>query len=62
MHLFTYSCSYFYRLLSGPESLSIFEKGQAWHVPEELNLTEMQVGSCILPVKYVFPGHNCFWM
>ncbi|KAL2325949.1 hypothetical protein Fmac_025007 [Flemingia macrophylla] len=27
--------TYFYRLLSGPEPLSTFEKDRAWHVPEE---------------------------
>ncbi|KAK0590359.1 hypothetical protein LWI29_025898 [Acer saccharum] len=35
-------CRYFYRLLSGSESLSIFEKDRAWHVPEELDLHAMQ--------------------
>ncbi|XP_054803801.1 uncharacterized protein LOC129306988 isoform X1 [Prosopis cineraria] len=35
--------TYFYRLLSGPEPLSSFEKDRAWHVPEELNLPAMQV-------------------
>ncbi|KAL5707018.1 tRNA pseudouridine(38-40) synthase [Ranunculus cassubicifolius] len=33
---------YFYRLMSGPEPLSIFENGRAWHVPEELDLVSMQ--------------------
>ncbi|KAK2662174.1 hypothetical protein Ddye_000748 [Dipteronia dyeriana] len=34
--------TYFYRLLCGSESLSIFEKDSAWHVPEELDLHAMQ--------------------
>ncbi|KAI3445586.1 hypothetical protein Pfo_002251 [Paulownia fortunei] len=34
--------TYFYRLLSGKEPLSIFEKDQAWHVPEELDPLAMQ--------------------
>ncbi|XP_038708444.1 tRNA pseudouridine synthase A isoform X2 [Tripterygium wilfordii] len=39
--------TYFYRLLSGPDSLSTFEKDRAWHVPEELNLLAMQASSPI---------------
>ena len=38
-----FSFRYFYRLLSGPEPLSTFEKDRAWHVPEELDLLAMQV-------------------
>lgn len=34
---------YFYRLLSGLEPLSSFEKDRAWHVPEELDVRAMQV-------------------
>lgn len=34
---------YFYRLMSGPEPLSTFEKDRAWHVPEELDLLAMEV-------------------
>ncbi|KAL3538507.1 hypothetical protein ACH5RR_001873 [Cinchona calisaya] len=34
--------TYFYRLLSGPEPLSTFEKDRAWHVTEELDLLSMQ--------------------
>lgn len=37
------SSRYFYRLMSGPEPLSTFEKDRAWHVPEELDLLAMQV-------------------
>ncbi|XP_031253535.1 uncharacterized protein LOC116111497 [Pistacia vera] len=39
---------YFYRLLSGPEPLSIFEKDRAWHVPEELDLHAMQEACKVL--------------
>ncbi|KAL6964449.1 tRNA pseudouridine(38-40) synthase [Sarracenia purpurea var. burkii] len=34
--------TYFYRLLSGPEPLSTFEKDRAWHVPEELDILTMK--------------------
>lgn len=40
--------TYFYRLLSGPEPLSTFEKDRAWHVPEELNLPAMQEACKVL--------------
>lgn len=40
--------TYFYRILSGPEHLSTFEKGRAWHVPEELNLSAMQKACKVL--------------
>ncbi|KAJ0093325.1 hypothetical protein Patl1_26513 [Pistacia atlantica] len=40
--------TYFYRLLSGPEPLSIFEKDRAWHVPEELDLHAMQEACTVL--------------
>ncbi|PWA73116.1 pseudouridine synthase family protein [Artemisia annua] len=40
--------TYFYRLLSGPESLSTFEKDRAWHVPEELDLSAMQKACKVL--------------
>ncbi|WCJ18493.1 hypothetical protein M5689_000840 [Euphorbia peplus] len=40
--------TYFYRLLSGPEPLSTFEKARAWHVPEELNLLAMQEACKVL--------------
>ncbi|XP_052193173.1 uncharacterized protein LOC127801803 [Diospyros lotus] len=46
--------TYFYRLLSGPEPLSTFEKDRAWHVPENLNLSAMQ-GAC-----RVLVGHHDF--
>ena len=39
----TLCCRYFYRMLSGLDPLSIFEKDRAWHVPEELDLPAMQV-------------------
>lgn len=46
--------TYFYRLLSGPETLSTFEKDRAWHVPEELNLPAMQEACKVLV------GHHDF--
>lgn len=39
---------YFYRLLSGPEPLSTFEKDRAWHISEELNLQTMQKACRVL--------------
>ncbi|KAH9750974.1 tRNA pseudouridine synthase [Citrus sinensis] len=39
--------TYFYRILSGPEPLSVFEKDRAWHVTEELDLRAMQANSPI---------------
>ncbi|XP_012066662.1 tRNA pseudouridine synthase A isoform X2 [Jatropha curcas] len=46
--------TYFYRLLSGPEPLSTFEKDRAWHVPEELDLVAMQEACKVLV------GHHDF--
>ncbi|XP_076909997.1 uncharacterized protein LOC143567467 [Bidens hawaiensis] len=40
--------TYFYRLLSGPEHISTFEKDRAWHVPEELDLQAMQEACKVL--------------
>ncbi|XP_018718801.2 tRNA pseudouridine synthase A [Eucalyptus grandis] len=40
--------TYFYRLFSGPEPLSTFEKERAWHVTEELNLVSMQEACKVL--------------
>uniref|UniRef100_A0A2P2KZH3 tRNA pseudouridine synthase n=1 Tax=Rhizophora mucronata TaxID=61149 RepID=A0A2P2KZH3_RHIMU len=45
---------YFYRLLSGPEPLSTFEKERAWHVPEKLDLISMQAACKVLV------GHHDF--
>lgn len=45
---------YFYRLLSGLEPLSTFEKDRAWHVPEELDLLAMQEACKVLV------GHHDF--
>ncbi|KAB5563674.1 hypothetical protein DKX38_003728 [Salix brachista] len=45
---------YFYRLLNGPELLSIFEKDRAWHVSEELDLVAMQEACKVLV------GHHDF--
>ncbi|KAK9286672.1 hypothetical protein L1049_015073 [Liquidambar formosana] len=46
--------TYFYRLLSGPEPLSTFEKDRAWHVPEELDLLSMKKACGVLV------GHHDF--
>ncbi|XP_021775230.1 uncharacterized protein LOC110739086 isoform X1 [Chenopodium quinoa] len=46
--------TYYYRLLSGPESLSTFERDRAWHVPDELNLQTMQEACKVLV------GHHDF--
>ncbi|BFG19919.1 hypothetical protein CerSpe_061920 [Prunus speciosa] len=46
--------TYFYRLLSGAEPLSTFEKDRAWHVSEELNLRAMQEACKVLV------GHHDF--
>ncbi|KAJ6841352.1 uncharacterized protein M6B38_307015 [Iris pallida] len=40
--------TYFYRLFSGPEPLSIFEKDRAWHVNEELDILLMKKACSIL--------------
>lgn len=40
--------TYFYRLLSGPEPLSTFERDRAWHVPEELDILAMQEATKVL--------------
>nr|XP_009416955.1 PREDICTED: uncharacterized protein LOC103997456 isoform X2 [Musa acuminata subsp. malaccensis] len=40
--------TYHYRILSGPEPLSTFEKDRAWHVPEELDILAMKAKS---PIK-----------
>ncbi|XP_043719645.1 tRNA pseudouridine synthase A [Telopea speciosissima] len=40
--------TYFYRMLSGPEPLSIFDRDRAWHVPEDLDLAAMQKACKIL--------------
>lgn len=40
---FPYSFRYFYRLLSGPDPLTTFEKDRAWHVTEEIDIPSMQV-------------------
>lgn len=46
--------TYFYRLLTGKEPLSTFEKGRAWHVPEELDLLSMQKACKILVGRHDF--------
>ncbi|XP_050209841.1 uncharacterized protein LOC126660403 isoform X2 [Mercurialis annua] len=40
--------TYFYRLLSGPEPLSTFERDRAWHVPEDLDIVAMQEACKVL--------------
>ncbi|CDO97613.1 unnamed protein product [Coffea canephora] len=46
--------TYFYRLLSGPEPLSTFEKDRAWHVAEELDLLSMQKACQVLVGRHDF--------
>lgn len=46
--------TYFYRILSGKEPLSAFEKDRAWHVPEDLGLSRMQEACKVLV------GHHDF--
>uniref|UniRef100_A0A7C8YY75 tRNA pseudouridine synthase n=1 Tax=Opuntia streptacantha TaxID=393608 RepID=A0A7C8YY75_OPUST len=46
--------TYYYRMLSGPASLSTFERDRAWHVPEELNLQAMQGACKVLIGKHDF--------
>ncbi|KAM7482102.1 hypothetical protein LguiB_006685 [Lonicera macranthoides] len=46
--------TYFYRLLSGPECVSTFEKGRAWHIPEELDLSAMQKACKVLVGRHDF--------
>ncbi|XP_073123714.1 uncharacterized protein [Henckelia pumila] len=46
--------TYFYRLLSGNEPLSTFEKDRAWHVPEELDIIAMQQACQVLVGRHDF--------
>ncbi|XP_011087683.1 uncharacterized protein LOC105169092 isoform X2 [Sesamum indicum] len=46
--------TYFYRLLSGKEPLSTFEKDRAWHVPEDLDLLAMQKACQVLVGRHDF--------
>ncbi|KAL9174779.1 hypothetical protein ABFS82_02G073500 [Erythranthe guttata] len=46
--------TYFYRLLSGMEPLSTFEKNRAWHVPEELDILSMQKACQVLIGRHDF--------
>lgn len=46
--------TYFYRLLSGPEPVSSFERDRAWHVPENLDLLAMQKACNILIGRHDF--------
>ncbi|TVU51314.1 hypothetical protein EJB05_02730, partial [Eragrostis curvula] len=52
--------TYHYRLLSGPEPPSVFEKNSAWHIPEDLDIEAMKANSPMrtldeLTVTEVFP-------
>ncbi|CAK9234579.1 unnamed protein product [Sphagnum troendelagicum] len=40
--------TYHYRILAGTGLLSVFEKDRAWHVPEELDLADMQEACRVL--------------
>ncbi|XP_010930581.2 uncharacterized protein [Elaeis guineensis] len=40
--------TYHYRILSGPEPLSTFEKERAWHVPEDIDILAMKKACSIL--------------
>ncbi|XP_030539225.1 tRNA pseudouridine synthase A isoform X1 [Rhodamnia argentea] len=46
--------TYFYRLFSGPEPLSTFEKERAWHVTDELKLVSMQEACKVLVGEHDF--------
>ncbi|XP_040385553.1 tRNA pseudouridine synthase A isoform X2 [Oryza brachyantha] len=46
--------TYHYRLLSGSEPLSVFEKSSAWHIAEDLNVQAMKKACSILV------GHHDF--
>lgn len=46
--------TYFYRLLCGPEPLSVFERDRAWHVIEELDLHAMQEACKVLVGRHDF--------
>jgi len=46
--------TYHYRLLSGPESTSVFEKSSAWHISEDLDIQAMKKACSILV------GHHDF--
>ncbi|KAK3136319.1 hypothetical protein QOZ80_5BG0431570 [Eleusine coracana subsp. coracana] len=46
--------TYHYRLLSGPEPPSVFEKNSAWHIPEDLDIDAMKKACNVLV------GHHDF--
>ncbi|XP_051132608.1 uncharacterized protein LOC127252468 isoform X2 [Andrographis paniculata] len=46
--------TYFYRLLSGSEPLSAFEKDRAWHIPEELDVLSMRKACRLLVGRHDF--------
>ncbi|KAG9456980.1 hypothetical protein H6P81_001488 [Aristolochia fimbriata] len=46
--------TYFYRILCGPQHMSVFEKERAWHVPEDLNVIAMKRACNILVGQHDF--------
>ncbi|KAF7071370.1 hypothetical protein CFC21_076699 [Triticum aestivum] len=52
--------TYHYRLLSGPERPSIFEKNSAWHIPEDLNIQAMKKACNILVGHHDFSSFRAF--
>lgn len=52
LHFYSFFLRYHYRLLSGPESTSVFEKDSAWHISEDLDIQAMKVKS--VAVLYLF--------
>lgn len=46
--------TYFYRLLSGQEPLSSFEKDRAWHIPQDLDLVSIQKACRVLVGRHDF--------
>ncbi|WOL14266.1 hypothetical protein Cni_G23046 [Canna indica] len=46
--------TYYYRLFTGPEPLSTFEKDRAWHVPDPLDILSMKKACSILMGSHDF--------
>ncbi|KAG6531240.1 tRNA pseudouridine synthase A-like [Zingiber officinale] len=46
--------TYYYRLFSGPEPLSTFEKDRAWHISEDLDILAMKKACTILVGSHDF--------
>lgn len=56
-------CRYYYRLFSGLEPLSTFEKDRAWHISEDLDILAMKVDyltTSKLKSSNTFFSKNCF--